>query len=518
MAFGPILLAALAAGVRGDEKSASPPGDAKARPKLTVSPETTHITEPLAADGWPDYFEALNQRHSRGVTPENNSVVLLYGALGPAPGGEEMPPGFFERLGVARPQQDGPYFVDLGVYLAETAGIEPTDPQSSRELDRLIEATQRPWTAEQNPHLAEWLRTNEVPLRIVAEAVQRREYFSPLVSDPESPGLITAPLSGVQQYRALGRALCARAMLRSAHGQLEPAWHDLLTVHRLARLTGRGPTLIEGLVGSAIEAIAVAAEVSLVAHTRPDAHTIAGYRADLERLPPRPRMLEKIDVAERYMYLDAMLRMARGDEDAMRLIEADSFAGRLLARLSLNALDWDAILRIGNKQYDRLAAAARKTDRRERQAALAAELEDAKRQMAQLRDGEALQKLFAQAGNPRAAISQWVGKTTVLLLLPALTQIGIAEDRADQRMRTLNVALALAAYRSDHGGYPERLEALSPRYLPELPQDVFTGESLQYRATAGGYLLYSVGANGEDDGGRDESADPAGDDMAIRVP
>lgn len=218
------------------------------------------------------------------------------------------------------------------------------------------------------------------------------------------------------------------------------------------------------------------------------------------------------------MYLDAMLRMARGDEDAMRLIEADSFAGRLLARLSLNALDWDAILRIGNEHYDRLAAAARKTDRRERQAALATELEAAKRQMAELRDGEALQKLFAQAGNPRAAISQWVGKTTVLLLLPALTQIGIAEDRAEQRMRSLNVVLALAAYRSDHGGYPERLEALSPRYLPELPQDVFTGESLQYRTTAGGYLLYSVGPNGEDDGGRDGSAEPAGDDLPIRAP
>ena len=37
---------------------------------MTISKETTYITEPLRADGYPDYIAALNQRCSRGVTPE----------------------------------------------------------------------------------------------------------------------------------------------------------------------------------------------------------------------------------------------------------------------------------------------------------------------------------------------------------------------------------------------------------------------------------------------------------------
>jgi len=32
---------------------------------VTISKETTYITEPLRADGYPDYVAALNQRFSR---------------------------------------------------------------------------------------------------------------------------------------------------------------------------------------------------------------------------------------------------------------------------------------------------------------------------------------------------------------------------------------------------------------------------------------------------------------------
>ena len=45
---------------------------------VTISKETTYITEPLRADGYPDYVAALNQRFSQGVTPENNAAVLFW--------------------------------------------------------------------------------------------------------------------------------------------------------------------------------------------------------------------------------------------------------------------------------------------------------------------------------------------------------------------------------------------------------------------------------------------------------
>ena len=43
---------------------------------------------------------------------------------------------------------------------------------------------------------------------------------------------------------------------------------------------------------------------------------------------------------------------------------------------------------------------------------------------------------------------------------------------------------------------------------PRSPQDIFSGGALHYKPQADGYLLYSVGPNGIDDGGRNEMTTP----------
>lgn len=77
------------------------------------------------------------------------------------------------------------------------------------------------------------------------------------------------------------------------------------------------------------------------------------------------------------------------------------------------------------------------------------------------------------------------------------------------------VALALAAFKADHRMYPAALADLSPAYLKTAPNDLFFDKPLIYSKTAAGYLLYSVGPNMVDDGGKSEK--PA-DDLAVHVP
>ena len=65
-----------------------------------------------------------------------------------------------------------------------------------------------------------------------------------------------------------------------------------------------------------------------------------------------------------------------------------------------------------------------------------------------------------------------------------------------------------------------------PKYLPAIPEDIFSGGPLRYKREGPGYVLYSVGRNGKDDGGRaswDNDQEHPGDnegrdDIAIRVP
>jgi hypothetical protein len=64
------------------------------------------------------------------------------------------------------------------------------------------------------------------------------------------------------------------------------------------------------------------------------------------------------------------------------------------------------------------------------------------------------------------------------------------------------LAFALAGYRADHmGKYPPTLAELAPAYIDVLPKDPFTDGDLHYKSDGEGYLLYSVGPNGKDDGG-----------------
>ena len=72
-------------------------------------------------------------------------------------------------------------------------------------------------------------------------------------------------------------------------------------------------------------------------------------------------------------------------------------------------------------------------------------------------------------------------------------------------------------YRQDNGKYPDKLDALNSEILPQVPKDLFSGGVL-YKPNADGYLLYSVGVNGEDDGGRRKDDKPAGDNIAVRMP
>lgn len=65
------------------------------------------------------------------------------------------------------------------------------------------------------------------------------------------------------------------------------------------------------------------------------------------------------------------------------------------------------------------------------------------------------------------------------------------------------IVCALERYRIAHGSYPDSLASLVPAYAEKLPTDVFTGKPLRYQRTEdGGFLLYSVGWDGKDDGGK----------------
>jgi hypothetical protein len=70
------------------------------------------------------------------------------------------------------------------------------------------------------------------------------------------------------------------------------------------------------------------------------------------------------------------------------------------------------------------------------------------------------------------------------------------------RLRLLICDLAVRAYQMKHSKLPNTLDEVVPEFLPAVPMDPFSGGPTLYRKVDGGYILYSVGSDGDDDGGR----------------
>jgi hypothetical protein len=110
--------------------------------------------------------------------------------------------------------------------------------------------------------------------------------------------------------------------------------------------------------------------------------------------------------------------------------------------------------------------------------------------------------LRQQLSNWRQSPTMRLKYTPLLSFLPAMESFHAAAERYLGRRDGLLIAIALEAYRREHGLYPESLDALMPALLPTVPTDRINGRPLRYRLVDGETRVYSVGADGDDDGGR----------------
>jgi hypothetical protein len=492
----------------------------KRKPRFTIGKDTTYVTGPRDKDGYIDYVAALNKRLRRGVTPQNNANVLLWKAFGPHPNGAKVPAEFFQWMEVKAPPEKGEYFIDLWQYLKEHRKVELR--KRTKILDDMDRCTQRPWTPKQYPEIAAWLKANEKPLAVVIEATRRSHYFSPLVpadTNKEMSGLIGALSRGIYQCRQFADVLAARAMLQVGQGRSTDAWQDLLACHRLGRLVARGGILIEALVGIAMDIVAGKADLAFLDGCKLKAKQLKDCLRDLQKLPPLPEMAGKVDLGERFMFLDIVRMVDRGGLQALELLSVGKSVKILdpEGKGVLDNIDWDRALRNANRWYDRLAAAMRVKERGAREKKfnqLKEELQTLRSKVAEA--GELDKGRLAKAS--AEARGKFVGDVMITFMVAAVSKVQHAADRVEQEQANRQLAFALAAYQRDHGRYPKKLDALAPRYLAKIPADLFSGKAVIYRPSEKGYLLYSVGINGKDEEGRSYEDDPPGDDLSVRMP
>lgn len=117
-----------------------------------------------------------------------------------------------------------------------------------------------------------------------------------------------------------------------------------------------------------------------------------------------------------------------------------------------------------------------------------------------------MDQAIAQARQPYAAYPKMPPVPSDLvnqMLLSSYSNARLREAVTDTQNALLVTTLALQAYHQDHKTYPVTVTALVPGYLKAVPTDPFAlSGPLRYKLSGPKYVLYSVGPDGKDDGGK----------------
>jgi hypothetical protein len=456
---------------------------------------------------------------SEGVTPENNAAVLLWQALGPREIQEAAREDFFRRIGIAPLPVEGEYFINIYMFLpVPPVGVDPNNWETGLR-ERLAHATERPWTAREFPEIAGWIEANEAPLALVKLSLQRKEYYSPPLYMTGSRRLREVLLPHVQESRSMAQALLARAMRRLADGQIDDAWSDVMFSHLLARMVSRGFCLVELLVGSAIESMACAADCAMFRHGHLSETQAQTFLADLNSLPRFVETADIVDRTERLLLLDAYSHYVRHPDVS---IDSDWVPSQPVREVLSQMIDvpvgseHDEALRACNQWFDRIVRAMRIESRRERRRELAKLTAELQRARDKSEKSEWIKEQFDMAGpTGRGAL---LGNLLVAALPSTLISGRESEDRVTARIRLSRLGMALACHQAEHGGFPASLDALMPLIADPGLTDPFTDAPFVYRPGENGFVLYSLGSNEQDDGGRTSDEAEGCDDLVVRVP
>lgn len=92
------------------------------------------------------------------------------------------------------------------------------------------------------------------------------------------------------------------------------------------------------------------------------------------------------------------------------------------------------------------------------------------------------------------------------VIVPAFSTITSIDTRNIAQLCTARVALAIERYRLATGKLPNALVDLVPDYLDSVPRDPFDGNDLRYKKLETCFVVYSIGEDLVDDGGKERPA------------
>jgi hypothetical protein len=315
-----------------------------------------------------------------------------------------------------------------------------------------------------------------------------------------------------QQLRQAGRLLALAARLEASRGDAEAAIQDIVRVHRVATHAASEPLLVSGLIGQALDTTALTTLAAVLPALGKDDLPLlddVAFRGFLESSVSYQRHFLGEEAFGLAALADLAHETAGQSTLAMyRSIHDPETPGSLFDRpLSLLyrcfMLPADiAGYRDVKRRFQRLTASTGGAS------------------------ANTLPELEKQAGEVERILKERRAGILSALMVPAITGVLRSQARGEALHAAAKVLVAATRARLATGELPEAAADLVPGRLAALPRDPFTiDKPLLSKRTDDRFLVYSVGPDGEDDGGPaapgvepPEGNDDVGLRMLISIP
>jgi ABC-type transport system involved in multi-copper enzyme maturation permease subunit len=298
-----------------------------------------------------------------------------------------------------------------------------------------------------------------------------------------APVLIWTVLNDQQQSRTVAILLRGESANRAQTGDVDGALRAVRAILNVARATGDEPILISQLIRMAGRKVAVEALERALAQGAPSESELVRLQRMLEEEEREPLLIRAYR-SERAFFHETMEQIRSGKLKVSQFAPGGPAQDLALAASAKTAHPW------GLRHLNRLVELERLP--LHEQIAAGAELD------AEVKKGP------------------WIYQQ----LSPSTFSVNAAYRRSLTWMRSAIAAVAAERFRRQQGRWPTSIEEMVPAFLAAVPLDPRDGEPLRMRRLEDRIVIYSIGDDGQDNGGKIHSGkdvDCPGSDLGFRL-
>lgn len=323
---------------------------------------------------------------------------------------------------------------------------------------------------EMKKTLGEYLAENKKTLELLHETAGMEHSRYPV----NLAAGFAVMLPHLSSIRDMARLLKVEAIMHIEDGQADEAIESVAAIFGVARSMSEEPVLISQLIRVGCEWYGVSAIERIVNRSELDNEQLAGL-AEMIAGAGKGLNFRISLMGDRCCLLDMFRDPARVDQS---LIGGPRIPGVLLMAFKATGLSDKAGIQYLDFTDEFLQAM--ELPERERTAAV-----------------KAIEKKLEEA--------RGIQMMMLRMFAPAYTHLVDLDLRSVAHFRAARAGLAVERYRLAAGKRPGTLGELVGEYLDVVPKDPFDGAELRYIRLEEGFVVYSIGEDGSDDGGAEKN-------------